>query len=509
MIADPDSNVSYWVSSMPIPLFPTLEDEVSVDVAIVGGGIVGITAATVLKREGKRVALLEKDRVLHGVTGYTTAKVTSGHNLIYQKLEDKHGADVARAYAAANEGALNQIVRWVEEERIDCDLERKANYVYSEDPRQLDAIRAEIESAERAGLPATFTDKTTLPFPVAGAVELADQAQFHPLKYLSHFVAQIPTEGSHVFENTRVTHVSERGEGCEALTENGRVVADAVIVATNYPFIDRGLFFARVHPKRSYCVAGLIPRDRAPDGMFISCDEPTRSVRTIRDGDGLLLLLGGNGHSVGRNYETEEQYGDLEGWLSERFGIDHVTHRWSTQDGVTIDLIPYVGTARRTSKRTFVATGFGKWGMTNGTAAALLLADLILGRDNEFAGLYDPHRLTPRASAVTFVKENIDIGLHFTLDRLRHPQHRSFDSLEPGEAAVNRVGLQQVAGYRDPSGKMHLVSAQCTHLGCIVTWNEAERSWDCPCHGSRFDPDGRVLHGPATRDLQNKDSSTP
>ena len=498
------TNVSYWVDSTATPERPRLEGNVEVDVAIVGAGIVGLTAARLLKRAGKTVAVVEMDRVVRGVTGYTTAKVTSGHSTIYQRLESKHGEAVARSYASVNQLALEQMARWIEEDGIVCDFERRPNFVYSETTEQESSIEKEVAAARRAGLDVSLVTETDLPYEVAAAVRLEAQAQFHPRKYLLHFADDIVGDGSHIFENSRVVDVSE-GKLCEVKTESGRIFARHVILATHYPFWDRGLLFPRVHPKRSYAVAGPIGTSPAPDGMYISVDEPTRSIRVIPDGDRTLLMVGGNGHGVGQKHDTDHEYEDLERWMNDRFGITEVTHRWSTHDGVTVDMLPYAGTARRGSDRVYTATGFGKWGMTNGTAAAMVISDAILGLTNDFSSLFDPHRVTIKASASKFVSENSKVARHWIGDRVVHPQGASFDDLEPGQAAVKGVGVEQVAGYRDDAGELHAVSATCTHLGCIVAWNDAEKSWDCPCHGSRFDPDGKVLHGPAVKDLRQRD----
>lgn len=501
-MADHAPNTSYWVETAPPCEFTQLTSDVSADVCVIGGGIVGITTAVLLKRAGKRVALLEMDRVLRGTTGYTTAKVTSGHSIIYSELEKKHGPDTARLYAQANEAGLAKIRELADE--TDCDLETKPNYVYAESGEQLGSIQEEAEAARRAGLPATFVTETDLPYPVAGAVRQENQAQFHPLKYLNPLATEVAGEGSFVFDRTKATGVEE-GTPCCVRTEHGSVTCENVVVATNYPFLDRGLFFARVHPKRSYCVSGPVPDDKLVDGMFISTDQPTRSVRTIRDGDRTIMLIGGEGHNVGQEEDTEKHYRNLETWARDRFGMTEFTHRWSTQDGSPVDDIPYVGTLRRTSDRLFVATGFKKWGMTNGTIAASLITDLILGRENPYAALYDPHRLTVAASASSFVEENVKVGAKFVGDRIAHPQRGGVDDLAPGEAAVLGVGTNQVAAYRDDAGTIHAVSAVCTHLGCIVNWNPAERTWDCPCHGSRFSFQGRVIQGPAVQDLEKKE----
>ena len=501
-MADHAPNTSYWVETAPSPTFTQLASDVSTEVCVIGAGIVGITTALLLKRAGKKVVLVEQDGVFRGTTGYTTAKVTSGHSVIYSELESKHGADTARLYAEANEAGLAKIRELAADG--DCDLETKTNFVYTESSEQVDQIKEEVEAARRTGLDVSFVTDTDLPYEVAGALRQEDQAQFHPLKYLTPLVKELAGEGSFVFDRTMAVGVDE-GSPCCVTTDNGSITCEDVVVATNYPFLDRGLFFARVHPKRSYCISGPVPDDKLVDGMYISTDEPTRSVRTIRDGDRTIMLIGGEGHNVGQEQDTEKHYRNLEAWARERFGMTQVTHRWSTQDGSPVDSIPYVGTLRRSSEHLFVATGFKKWGMTNGTTAAMLITDLILGRENPYASLYDPHRVTVGASASTFIEENVKVGSKLVGDRFAHPQRGAADDLAPGEAAVVGVGTGQVAAYRDEAGTLHAVSAVCTHLGCIVNWNPAEKTWDCPCHGSRFGYEGNVIQGPAVRDLEKKD----
>lgn len=501
-MADHAPNISYWVDTAPPPAFTPLASDVSTDVCVIGGGIVGITTALLLKRAGKKVVLLEADGVIRGTTGYTTAKVTSGHSVVYSELEKKHGLDTAKAYAQANEAGLAKIRELAA--GINCDLETKANYVYTESPDGVDSIESEVAAAQRAGLAATLVTKTDLPYSVAAAVRQDGQAQFHPLKYLIPLAKEIAGEGSFIFDRTRAIDVDE-GSPCCVRTEHGSVTCEDVVVATNYPFLDRGLFFPRVHPKRSYCIAGPVPQDKLVDAMYISIDEPTRSIRTISDGNRTLLLIGGEGHNVGQEQDTESRYRNLEEWAALNFGMTEITHRWSSQDGSPVDDLPYVGTLRRSSDHLYVATGFKKWGMTNGTTAAMLIGDLILGRSNPYQAPYDPHRLTVGASATSFVEENVKVGTKMIGDRIAHPQRGGAEDLAPGEAAVVGVGSGQVAAYRDETGTLHAVSAVCTHLGCIVNWNPAEKTWDCPCHGSRFGYEGRVIHGPAVKDLEPKE----
>ena len=297
---------SFWIGTTPETDYPPLADDLSVDVAIVGAGITGITAAVLLKRAGKTVALVESKRIVHGATGYTTAKVTSGHGLGYTKIKNAFGEDGTRIYAEANQAGLERIARFVEEDGIDCDFERKDNYVYADDDEQARQVQQEVEVAHAAGLPASLVRETPLPFPVTAAVRLENQAQFHPRKYLLALAESIPGDGSHVFERSRV-HSVKHGEPCEVVTDQGRVRARDVVVATHLPILDRGLFFAKTYPHLSYALCAPIDPSDAPDGMFINAGTPTRSMRTLSDGDRLLLNVGGSGHKIGAENDTPVQ----------------------------------------------------------------------------------------------------------------------------------------------------------------------------------------------------------
>lgn len=496
-------NVSYWVESTPDRTFGPLTSDVRVDCAVIGAGITGLTTALLLQRAGLKVAVVEMDGLARGVSGYTTAKVTSLHGQIYSRLESKHGREAAALYADANQSALGFIAKLVREESIDCDFEAKAAYTYCEDPSDLAKIEEEAEAASRAGLSTEVVHETTLPYPIAGAVRLPDQAQFHPRKYLLHLVDELARGGGLLFDETRATGVDE-GSPSKVETTGGVVTADHVVVATHYTFLDRSMMFPRVHPKRSYALVGPVPAGKVPDGMFLST-APTWSVRTVSAGDETLVLAGGSGHNVGQHYDTEERYETLEAWAREKLGMTEVRARWSTQDGSSVDGLPYIGRLTPLSGNVFTATAFGKWGMTNGTVAGMIMSDLVLGNDNPWASLFDPHRATLKASAAKLAKENVKVAGHFFGDRVKHPQSGVPGDLAPGEAAVTGTAPGQVAVYRDEAGELHKVSAVCTHLGCIVTWNNAETTWDCPCHGSRFDFEGKVIQGPAVKDLEKKD----
>ena len=486
--------------------YPPLDGTVFVDVAVVGAGITGVTAAHLLKAEGKSVALLESSAVCHGATGYTTAKLTVGHNLVYRDLIDSFGVDRARAYARSNQLAIGRVAALVEEHGIDCDFERASNYVYTESAGSVRDIEREAQAAREAGVAAELTTETDLPYSVRAAVRVDEQAQFHPWKYVAGLAQLVPGDGSHVFESTRATDVRS-GDPCVVETESGTVRAQHVIVATQLPFLDRGLFFAKAHPSMSYVVAANVDADRAPRGMYISVDQPTRSVRSTPTANGRrVVLVGGEGHKPGAEPETDERYRRLEHFLRERFGVDEAEYHWSTHDFTPLDGLPYIGRLSPGNDRVLVATGYAKWGMTKSTLAAEILRDLVLGRTNEFAGLYDSQRLDLRRAAPKFVSENGKVGLRFFADRLRpRPGREAIDQLAPGDGNIVRIGGRQYAVYRDESGAVHALSARCTHLGCIVGWNRADRTWECPCHGSRFAHDGTLVQGPATADLDRRE----
>jgi Rieske Fe-S protein len=354
----------------------------------------------------------------------------------------------------------------------------------------------------KLGLSASFVTETPLPFDVAGAVRLEHQAQFHPRKYLLGLAGTIPGEGSHVFENTRATFVNQ-GEPSIVETQLGNIRARDVVLATQLPFMDRGFFFAKAHPHRSYAVAAPIDPARAPDGMFINAGTPTRSVRTILDGDGVLLQTGGQGHKPGLAHDEPQRYEALEAFLHEHWpDAGAVEYRWSTQDYMSADRVPYVGRLSRRSKHLYAATGYSKWGMTAGTVAAELIADAILGRENPWASFYDAKRVDPRASTGKLVAENAAIGFRFLAQRLSRAEKRSPQELRNGEGAILRVGGLKRAVYRDEQGTTHVLSPVCRHLWCYVEWNAAERSWDCPCHGSRYTGEGEMIQGPSVEDLR-------
>jgi glycine/D-amino acid oxidase-like deaminating enzyme/nitrite reductase/ring-hydroxylating ferredoxin subunit len=473
-----------------------------VDVAVVGAGITGLSAALALTERGAHVVVLEAGALCSGVSGYTTAKVTSQHGLKYAALARHRGDQVASAYAAANQAALERVAAWVDEYDIACDFSRRSAYVYTRSDEQASAIEAEVDVARRLGLPASLTTETDLPYEIVAAVRFNNQAQFHPRQYCTGIAAAITRRGGVIYEHTRVVSV-ETGSPCRVVTEHGDLSAGAVVLATHLPFLDRGGFFAKTYPSRSYAMAlELADMAAVPRGMYLSADDPTRSVRSAMTDS--LVIVGGEGHKVGQEPDTRRRYAALERWAHDTFAVERVAYQWSAQDNMPVDGTPFVGRQLRGSP-VFVATGYAKWGMTNGTAAGLLIADLIDGIDNDWLAAYDATRLRSTSTSSALYRENADaVGRHLIGDRLKTRKPPAAATLAAGEGGIVELDGTKVAAFRAEDGTLTALSPVCRHVGCLVTFNTAEHTWDCPCHGSRYTVQGKVIQGPTTKDLDRK-----
>ncbi|MFF2243558.1 FAD-dependent oxidoreductase [Arthrobacter sp. NPDC058130] len=488
--------VSLWVATAGATGYPPLDSDLEVDVAVVGGGIAGLTAALALKRAGHTVAVLEAAQIGTGVTGHTTGKVTSLHRLVYTELADRHGQDVAGTYGEANQAAIEHIARVVAEEGIDCDFSRVSNYTYAESDEALALVRDEAALAARLGLPAVLASDVPLPFAVRGAVRFDGQAQLHAVKYLQGLARAVDGSGSHVLEDARVTSVRD-GTPVVVETAHGTVRAREVIVATNVPVGDGGLFADRCYLHRSYLVACLAP-DASLDGTFISVDEPMRSILAIDVDGSRYVLTGGEGHRATEPGDAAVRYRRLQEFSRERLGTGRTSFRWSTQDNMPVDGLPYAGPLTPTAAHLHVITGLRKWGLTNGTAAALVLADTLSGRHNPWAAVFDTNRAAPAGRAGA---KNVQPPQSQQPEGQEQQEQQSVAELRPGEGTVVEIDGEKTAVYADPAGGLVAVSAICTHLGCTVGFNADDSTWDCPCHGSRFAANGVVIQGPAAENL--------
>ncbi|HEX6872244.1 MAG TPA: FAD-dependent oxidoreductase [Micromonosporaceae bacterium] len=500
---------SYWIRSTESTQYPTLSGDLEIDVAVVGGGIAGIATAWELARAGRSVAVVEADRLVAGITGHTTAKLTAQHNLIYAKLRDSFGPEAARLYASSQQDALAHVAAVIDELGINCDLERRAAYTYVEEsapPSQVDQLRAEAEAAADAGLPAEFVRRTGLPFAVGGAVRVADQAQFHPRKYLLALAADLTRRAGKIYERTRVVKL-DVGSPCRLSTEHGgTITAGQVVIATNFPIFNRASLLARLVLRRELVLAAPIDAAADPDGMYITTADNTRSVRTAPfRGGRRLLIVTGETFRPGTAGVTD-RFERLAGWTRQRFDVTEFAYRWAAQDVSTPDHVPFVGQFPEGKNTVYVATGFGGWGMTNAIMASRLLTALMHeGHAPAWARLYDPHRLHPLLEVPAIARAQAAVARHFIGDRLKPSGVDRVAHLAPGSGAVLHVEGERCAVYRDVDGTLNAVSANCTHMGCVVGFNDAETSWDCPCHGSRFRVDGSILNGPATKPLPRRD----
>ncbi len=502
------SHISPWVHTMRAPDVGSSNlADVNADVLVIGGGITGITTALLLQESGKSVAVIDAGRIGESVTTHSTVKVTYGHGLLYSSIEAKHGTEAAAAYAQANVAGFQKILELADEHHIDCILERERPHaIYAEGPQQAGDVEQEAEVARRIGLPVTLDLEAPLPFGTGPVLTYKDQAQFHPGQYLTGLTEAFVSAGGTVLEGIRAEGVDEDEDICHVETSAGPVSAQHVVVATHSPFLDRGGQFARMKAQRSYGVAGVLPQGRTA-GMATSAGSPGYSTRTAQLGGEELLIVVGQSHEVGHVTETAQRWDHLRQWATDHFGIDQFRYYWSAEELSSLDHLPFVGFIAPRSHRILTATGFDGWGMTNGTGAAILMKDLILGHDNPWASVFDARRATKSIPGKEFLTHNAHVGKTLIKDRVIGGPKGSPEDLQPGQARVLQADGEQTAAYRDDDGTLHCVSAVCTHMGCNVQWNDGERTWDCPCHGSRFSHEGQVLHGPATKPLAQKNEA--
>jgi glycine/D-amino acid oxidase-like deaminating enzyme/nitrite reductase/ring-hydroxylating ferredoxin subunit len=498
----PERPEPYWRITTQLASFPPLKEDISTDVCVVGGGISGITTAYLLAKEGLDVTLVDADVLVNGTTGHTTAKITAQHDLIYDELIQNVGVDKAKLYYDANDAALAFMRKLVKDEKMACDFTDEDAYLYTTNNRGVSKLEHEYKAYQELGIDSEWITSMPLNIPIKAGIVMRGQAQFHPIKYLAHLIKMFTELGGKIYEHTVATDIKE-GESPVVLTRDGaKIKAKHVVAATHFPFYDgAGFYFSRMHAERSYVIAVETEED-FPGGMYLSCDEPKRSLR-YTDMDGKrLVIIGGEEHKAGQGMDTMYHYESLQDYANKVFTTRAIPFRWSAQDLITLDKIPYIGKLSRMHPNVFVATGFRKWGMTNGTAAAHVITDLIVGRPNPYEELYKPSRFVADPSIRHFMSENLDVAKHLIKGKFDDAD-KSIDEIALDEGAVVKVDGKRAGAYKDKEGCLHIVDTTCTHMGCEVNWNHGDRSWDCPCHGSRFSYKGEVIEGPATKPLKN------
>ena len=500
---DSGATRSIWMNTAQLPEYQQLAGDAVADVCVVGAGIAGVTTAYLLAREGRSVILLDDGPVAGGETGRTTAHLSWALDDFYSHIERMHGAEGARMAAASHRRAVDLIEEIVRGEAIDCEFERLSGYWFAEDADGGKELDEELEAAQRAGAGVVerLGQIPGVPFRTAAALRFADQAQFHPLKYIAGLARAFVRDGGRIHCGTHVAELVTRSPTPAVRTAGGHTVtAGAIVFATNSPVND----WVKMHTKqaayRTYVVGVRIPAATVARGLYWDNLDPYHYVRLAEDEGGEVLIVGGQDHKTGQADDQEERFDALVEWTRAHFpDAGDELYRWSGQVIEPNDYMAFIG-RNPGDDHIYIATGDSGNGMTHGTIAGMLVTDLILGRENRWEKLYDPSRKSLRA-APEFLKENLNVAAQYR-DLVRRGEVSSVDEIAPDSGAVMRDGARLLAVYRDAAGAVHTRSALCTHLYCVVDWNDTEKTWDCPCHGSRFDRHGKVVNGPAIEDLK-------
>jgi len=504
------TNLSVWSATAPVTRTPSLNNNVRADVCVVGAGIAGLTTAYLLTRERQSVVLIDKNEAGRGETSNTSAHLSSEIDASYREIEHLHGEKGARLVAQSHGSAIAQIESIVDDEDIDCDFERLDGYLFL-GPKEVEKdLSEEFDAASRAGIKVKQLERAPFDLELGPCLKFRQQAQFHPLRYIAGLVKAIKRRGGRIYSETEAKQI-RGGRTAEINTKSRqKISAGSVVVATNTPVNDWVKMHTKQAPYRTYVIGAQIPMDSIPKALYWDTENPFHYVRVLRIQDNRkardILIIGGEDHKTGQDEDSENRFERLTAWGRTRFpGIGKAEFRWSGQVMNSIDGLAFIGRNPGDEPNVYIATGDSGMGLTHGTIAGMLIKDLILGHNNPWTRLYDPSRKSLR-SALTFAEENLNVAAQYaawvTPGEVSAPEE-----IKPGTGAILRRGLSKIAAFRDDSGKLHERSAVCPHLGCIVSWNPTERSWDCPCHGSRFEPNGKVLNGPAIGPLKLAEQS--
>ena len=474
---------SIWDESCKFDKREELKGDIKTDVLIVGAGITGILIGYFLKKSGRDVVLIDKAEIASGNTKNTTAKITSQHDLIYNTLIKEFGEEKAKQYADANELAIRKYKQIIEERKIDCDFKEVPAYIYS--LNEVDKIIKEVEAAKKLGIEAEFIEKIDIPLDVKGAIKFNNQAQFNPLKFLKDISKELV-----IYENTRAIKIEES----LVSTDKGNIEANHIVIATHYPIMNApGYYFMKMHQERSYVIA--LENAECIKGMYIDYEKQGYSFRSYKG----LLLLGGISQRTGEN-ENGGSYDELRKFAKDIYPNSKEKYHWSAQDCITIDGIPYIGRYSNSTPNIYVATGFNKWGMTSAMVSAMIISDFILGNENKFSEIFSPKRFDLSLSINNIANDLVETAKNFIAQKISIPSSE-IEHIKNGHAGIVEYNGQKVGVYKDKQGKEFIVSTKCAHLGCELHWNADELTWDCPCHGSRFDYRGKLIDSPAVNNI--------
>ncbi|MCI9063006.1 MAG: FAD-dependent oxidoreductase [Clostridia bacterium] len=492
---------SYWINSTKdLGDFGKINNNYQADVCIIGAGITGLSTAYYLSKLGLKVVILDKNAIGEKVSGNTTAKITFQHNLIYDYLINSYSYDLALGYLKSNKKAISNIKQIIDTENIDCDFEYQDNFVYTTKQEDLVKIHNEVKALNSLGESAEFVTKCGLPFKIAGAVKTVNQAQFHPRKYMLGLAKAIQSYAGLIFTNTIVTDIQKSVDGYITYANDYTISSKHIVLASHYPFINfPGLYFSKMYQSTSYALA-IDTHGKLFDGMYINPTEPIYSFRTAIYGDKKLLIMAGGDHKTGYAPDSTNGYNYLEEKAKELYPNCNILYKWNTRDCMSLDKIPYIGEFSNLMPNMYVATGFNKWGMTSSNVAANVIKDMILGRENKYAFVFDSTRLKPLKNRVELGHMASQVFKSFVSNRIKVPHHTLL-AIEKDNGGIIKVNGTNVGIYKDSDGNVFAVNPTCTHLGCLLTWNNLDKTWDCPCHGSRFDFTGKNIYDPAFKNL--------
>lgn len=499
---DSQATTSVWMATANTPSQAPLKENIRTDVCLIGAGIAGMTTAYLLAKEGRSVVVLDDGPIGGGMTGRTTAHLTNAFDDRYVEMEKLHGEDGSRLIAESHTAAIDKVEQIVREEHIECGFERLDGFLFVPPGESTDVLKDELKASHRAGLvDVEMVQRAPLEtFDTGPALRFPRQAQFHPLDYLTGLTRAFTRNGGRIFSETHATTIAGGVEARVETNAGPSVRCDAIVVATNTPVNDRVAIHTKQAPYVTYVIGMRVPKGSVTRALFWDTPDPYHYVRLQSVAAHEILIVGGEDHKTGQKNDGRERFARLEQWTRERFPqAGEVEFRWSGQVMEPVDGIAFIGRNPLDDDNVFIATGDSGQGMTHGTIAGMLLTDLLQGRKNRWEDLYSPSRITLRAMG-EYAGENINVAGQFT-DYLTPGEIKSVDELKPGDGAIMREGLSKLAVCRDEGGTVHKLSAVCPHLGCIVGWNSTEKTWDCPCHGSKFRADGRVYQGPANSDL--------
>ncbi|MBR4110548.1 MAG: FAD-dependent oxidoreductase [Clostridia bacterium] len=497
---------SYWIESTKHleKEYPSLSNDIEVDVCIIGAGLVGITSAYLLSDSNLKVAVLERDNICSHVSGNSTAKITSQHNLFYDYLINSQGRNFAKGYLKANEDAKQNIKDIIEKEKIDCDFSIQDSYVYAYSEEELEDIKKEVEAVKSLDFDCELVSETPLPIKTLGAIKFSNQAQFNPRKYALALCNIAAKKGIDFYTNTIVTKIEQEDNGYIIFANDNIVHAKHVILATHYPIVNfPGFYFLKMYQSMSYVIAVDTKCD-LPEGMYINSTVPTYSFRTTPYNDKKLLIIAESDHKTGEKIDLKQSYELLENKAKELYPKSEVLYRWCTEDCISLDKIPYIGDFSSIMPNLYVATGFKKWGIAFSNIASHIIVDKILGKENKYEDLFKATRLEPiknHEELGNMIKESM---YSLVINKLKI----SPDTLEDvgiDEGKIIEMDGKKIGVYRDKNGDCFFIKPVCAHLGCELSFNNIERTWDCPCHGSRYDIYGKVISEPAIENLEKAD----